>query len=616
MIMKRIILFACLAFALAACDKYVPVYTNVDDSNNAVLNFTGNIASGIDGIGASWEEGAQISSFVGYSTDKHNLNILFDASSADGASASFGTKIKKIEELDSYVAFYPYAKNTVYDAVEDTVGFFLPAMQTYVAGGVATGALPMIAKSGNTTLDFKQVCGLFRIALTGEAKITSIDIEALRIAGACTVNAGTAALSMRSDATDKITLSIPEAVTLGETATAFNVVLPPAVYSAVYYTVYAEDGSQMSAYDEDVTVTAGAVTVAGADAYLADATEEINPDLSADGVANCYVVTAAGDYTFSCIIPDGADKAASGVKADWAWATSGLWNSQEEASIDKLVKNISYDSEKETIAFTVPADFVYGNVLIALLDESNTISYGWHIWITSKINTANIGGVEFMDRNLGAGTALDVTADSTLIHNSLGLNYQWGRKDAHPGPRGFLSSDEATAFTAGMSTYSVLNTEVKNVGGWKMAAYAPETEVNNTVWSGRFPTNLAPSDADYMPGFGLQTWAAEANPCPAGYHVPTRAQLDKLSSATAAAEANSSNNRIVTVTFNGTLNMPVCGYRNSAKAKAPIDGRYWAQDHDSSNDKHGYWYQITSAPKISSQTANEIHSAFVRCVKN
>ena len=618
--MKKLLFIACLAMSMVACEKKGPVYTNKDDDKSVVLDLKGTIASGIDGLGASWASDAQISAFVGYSTDAHQLNVQFSAASVDGAKASFATKIKKVEEQNSYVALYPYSKNAKYDVVQDTVGFNLPATQTYVADGVAVTALPMIAKSSTQELSFQQLCGVFRISLTGEAKVNSIEVEALKIAGPCTINAGTGAILMKSGATDKITVSFPETVTLSATPTVFNVVVPPGTYSAVYYTIYAEDGSKMSAYDEDVTVAKGAVVNAKATAFVPEGAEQVNPNLTADGYANCYVVTAAGDYYFKCVIPDGKETLATGTKADWVWAISGAWATNAEASAAALVKDIAYDATKGEISFTVPEGYTYGNVLIALLDADAKISYGWHIWLTSKIATVNIDGVEFMDRNLGAGGVLNVNGEAAAINNSVGLNYQWGRKDAHPGALGFVKEDEKTAFAEGSTAGSVINTGITNVSTWNMGSYEIDESKSKLMFAAQNPCTLVSSgaNANIFPACGLNQWPVEADPCPFGYHVPSRAQFDKIKgeSVEATSVKNADEPLISAAVFNGSLVFPICGYRNSSKAKAPIDGRYWAQDHESTNQLHGYWYQITSAPAVSAQTANEIHSGYVRCVKN
>ena len=635
--MKKSLYFACFVLALSACDKYEPVYTNVDDGKSVVLDLKGSIAGSVDGIDTSWKDDAQISAFVGYSVDAHQLNVAYAVSSIENGVASFDTKIKKVEEQSSYVALYPYAKGSTYDAVQDTIGFTLPATQTYTADGVAAGALPMLAKSSSTSLEFSQLCGIFRLSLTGEAKVNSIEVEALKISGPCTINATTGLISMKPNASDKITVSFPETVTLGESATVFNVVVPPGSYSAVYYTVYSEDGSKLAAYDEDVTITKGAVTNALTTVFTPEEPEEVNPDLTASGYANCYLVTAPGDYSFKTVIPDGSGTVVTGVKADWVWATSGVWDSQEEASVNNLVKDIAYNSEEGTISFTVPEKYTYGNVLIALLDSEGLIQYGWHIWLTSTVKTVNVAGVEVMDRNLGAGGVLDVTStDEAFINNTPGLTYQWGRKDAFPGPRGYLTSAESVVFTPGSTTFFVTNSGIKNVTAypgegaenpWTFANYTHNEELSATIEAGQNPcTNInnSPSGGGTThPGFGQQQWSAGADPCPVGYRVMTTAQMKAIfgESTTVEVVKNYENAMIAATVLNGSLVIPVSGYRNSGKLQNPTDARVWSLDHTSTNDAHGIWGQIGPSSTgyenhLKSGNANEIHSAFVRCVKN
>ncbi len=636
--MKRLLYFACFALALAACDKYVPVYTNVDDGNSVVLDLKGSIAGSVDGIDTSWQEDAQISAFVGYSVDQHQLNVTFSASSVEDGVASFATRIKKVEEQASYVAMYPYTKDASYDAVQDTVGFTLPATQTYAVAGVTPGTLPMLAKSADTSLEFSQLCGVFRISLKGEATVNSIEVEALKIAGPCIINAATGVISMKDNATDKITVIFPEeTVELNkENAAVFNVVLPPGNYASVLYTIFAEDGSQMTVYDEDVVIGRGAVTDALTTEYVTEGPEEVNPDLSADGYANCYVVTAAGDYSFKTVIPDGKGTMASGAKADWVWATSGAWASQEEASIETMVNTIAYDSEKGVITFKVPSGYTYGNVLIALLDTGGQIVYGWHIWLTSKIGTVTVGGVEVMDRNLGSGGVLDVTATNvTNINNTPGLTYQWGRKDPFPGPRGYLSATETTPFTPGFTSYFVTNSGIKNVKAypsgtenpWTFANYTHNESASAVIEAGQHPcTNINNSPTGggaSHPGYGLQQWAAESDPCPFGYRVMSTAQMKAIfgTSVNVQVVKSTDNSMVVATVLNNALVIPVAGYRNSGNLQRPSDARIWGLDHTSTNAAHGLWGQIGPSSDgyvnhLKSGAANEIHSAFVRCVKN
>ena len=144
--MKKSLYFACFVLALSACDKYEPVYTNVDDGKSVVLDLKGSIAGSVDGIDTSWKDDAQISAFVGYSVDAHQLNVAYAVSSIENGVASFDTKIKKVEEQSSYVALYPYAKGSTYDAVQDTIGFKAAAQVWSSRSSAESSAFPLQEK--------------------------------------------------------------------------------------------------------------------------------------------------------------------------------------------------------------------------------------------------------------------------------------------------------------------------------------------------------------------------------------------------------------------------------------------------------------------------------------
>lgn len=641
--MKKLLLIATGASIIfGACNSKDPVPSGGNDEKVEV-NLDGNIAETISGIPQSWKDGDEISAFVGYSNTSHQLNVLYSASNASGVKADFTTKIKKVEEQSTYVAFYPYSSTNTYDATAGTVSFSLPAVQNHVVDGVAAGALPLVARSTSTSLQFKQVCGIFRIALAGSAKINSIEIEGVKIAGNGSVNASTTAVTMGADASDKITYNIQDAVTLGETPTVFNVILPPGQYATLYYTVFAEDGSQMSAFDENVTISVGAVTEAASTSYVPDGQEAGRVDLSDEGYANCYVVNAPGDYSFDCVMPDSKKTVVAGEKADWVWATSGAWASQEEASAEKIVKDIAYDAENNVITFSVPEEFTYGNVLIALIDKDDFISYGWHIWVTPRITTVTVNGVELMDRNLGAAGTIDIDgADVNFVNNCRGLMYQWARKDAQIGGRtGNLSETEIG--TPGPSTFYVTNSGIKQVSVWPSSetdagypwvkavphfvdeeeGHAYEASLLN---AGKFPCTFINGQANH-PAHGLDKWPEEANPCPVGYTVPTIEQMWKLFEAgktSVSVKRNDKTEDAVTVIDN-VLFFPMGGYRNiGLLTGAGVDGRYWTAQRNpeaggSGTANHGYWFQIGNGSEennfLKEGNANKLHSGFIRCVK-
>ena len=140
-------------------------------------------------------------------------------------------------------------------------------------------------------------------------------------------------------------------------------------------------------------------------------------DLSAKGTANCYIVPLRDAYFCFDASVAGNDKTyplhgGAGVKIVWDSSINNL----QDYSID----NIEYDSEKERIIFHSKQS--EGNVLIALQDQNNNIIWSWHLWLTNNNPNDNFitfsDGTILMDRYLGAST-----------DESVGLYYQWGRKD-------------------------------------------------------------------------------------------------------------------------------------------------------------------------------------------
>ena len=160
-------------------------------------------------------------------------------------------------------------------------------------------------------------------------------------------------------------------------------------------------------------------------------------DLSAEGTANCYIVTGEGVYSFRAAVGNSGKPVAGMASADWLWQTDR-----------KLVSEVSYSGG--TVTFR--AGSMKGNAVIAALDEGGNILWSWHIWATDDPRTdthfAFEERISFMDRNLGAtSTAVDDVA-------SYGLYYQWGRKDPFIGAEFAGSFDlsrryEDTGFTEG-----------------------------------------------------------------------------------------------------------------------------------------------------------------------
>ena len=108
---------------------------------------------------------------------------------------------------------------------------------------------------------------------------------------------------------------------------------------------------------------------------------------------------------------------------------------------------------------TITANSEVGNAVIAVYDGANqtgNILWSWHIWVTDydpnldtplngttyPLDNSASESYVFMDRNLGATT---VTPNTVF---TLGLLYQWGRKDPFPGSASTSANTEPIIYNA------------------------------------------------------------------------------------------------------------------------------------------------------------------------
>ncbi|MCQ2139864.1 MAG: hypothetical protein MJZ09_05775 [Bacteroidales bacterium] len=168
-----------------------------------------------------------------------------------------------------------------------------------------------------------------------------------------------------------------------------------------------------------------------------ESTTEPEPDamdLSADGTANSYIVSAAGDYKIKAVRGNSSESVGSVASAEVLWESFGT---NVAPSVGDLVSNVSVDGEY--IKFKASA--LKGNASIAAKDASGTILWSWHIWMTDQPEDQTYYGNTgvMLDRNLGA------TSAKRGDGKALGLFYQYGRKDPFLGAKSVSSKDQAAS---------------------------------------------------------------------------------------------------------------------------------------------------------------------------
>lgn len=271
--------------------------------------------------------------------------------------------------------------------------------------------------------------------------------------------------------------------------------------------------------------------------------------------ANCYIRSKSGSYPLNVsvkgngrdgMIADGVqlvseeDLKLYPVKIGIIWETSkGLVRLEDEnGGNDKTTINVASDNFSGIVRYRVNMDNYPqgGNALIGAFNSSNECIWSWHIWIVPEFvdeipktevwkEAANVS-YTFIDRYLGA---LSNTQGNV---NSLGLLYQWGRKDP------FIGAEKIEENTKSRPTY---NYDPCGVGGnpyyWKVGG----NNNNDLSYSIKNPTTLTKkglceeglpqsywgtkSGMNMVGNNANETAVNEGNktiydPCPLGYRVP------------------------------------------------------------------------------------------------
>ena len=235
-----------------------------------------------------------------------------------------------------------------------------------------------------------------------------------------------------------------------------------------------------------------------------------------------------------------------------------------------------------------------GNALIALMDTKGEILWSWHIWLVDGMEDqtytvlSNNGTPTFMDRNLGA------TSNSVGNMNTVGLYYQYGRKDPFAISKNFtqatgnsspkyLSEVELTSYEVRTTSNSTMSWSIKNPS----TRINCETSITNTdqAWKKGLTRWLSSLPAVEM-NWGAPTTdktLEQANtklggyktiydPCPAGYRVPEFYYYAGLQKDTNTTLSEGSSGYDVKYDGVNTTHYPFSGTLNAAKYDNKLGG--------------------------------------------
>lgn len=409
-----------------------------------------------------------------------------------------------VEIAASYKAFYPYSE-TIIDW-GDSIYFDIPDVQKYVKGTFDPQAAPMVATASyGQAFDFQNLCGILAFKLVGTESVKSISFSALDyssspipLAGRYRVNPNSLDYWIYPDENLKysVTLETDEPVVLDPvTPKMFYMMLPPGTYHTFTLTIVTEEGVMVRVGNTPITLERAHLKPTGVLEYV----ETVEVDLSERGHSNCYIVSEPGFYSFDAtVIGNGEYGFVDGV--DFHVSTPEI----SPASVDLiwedrngLIRDVKLNETKDRVKFT--ATGIEGNALVAVKDASGNILWSWHLWMTDKPNDLvyvnHIGSYTMLDRNIGA-----ISTEQSQWRESVGVMYQWGRKD----PFSITGND----YSNYKQNYT---TEMGRVP-------LSQTIENPSVFYCKYPSWTSP--------FNSSLWAPDQktiyDPCPVGYRVPPR----------------------------------------------------------------------------------------------
>lgn len=519
--MNKSILLVLSAFLLfLSCQKNALIDSEANDSGLFVhVEQDEVVRTGLDeNNNVLWSEGDLLVAFMKstlglkYKIDDSyvgkNYGYFYKVPSASSGDIFAGM------ELKHNVAYYPYSETVecIKYGNDYAVYVVLPAEQTYDVESFADNAFPMVAVSDDDDIDFCNVCGGMKILLKGTSKISSVKVEGKnneKLSGSAVVVAYVddtkPNITMDPDAATYAILNCADIQLNETTATEFIITLPPTVFTKGFVvTVTDSEGNiQIIETDKSNEVKRSSLLVMP-EVTLEPQDNAVN--LSYSGTANCYIVSETGLYKFT------PTKGSSDENVGEIYSVDVLWESFGTTvipNVGDLLKNIVY--KNDFIYFDTSSSFQVGNAVIAAMDENGNILWSWHIWFTDKPDEQeyyNNAGI-VMDRNLGATSAAPGNV------GTLGLFYQWGRKDP------FLGSSSISSNTIAKSTISWPNRVISD-SSFGTIAYAtqnPTTFVK--YYSGGYDYS---EDWCYISNEELWTPSGSQksiyDPCPPGWRVP------------------------------------------------------------------------------------------------
>lgn len=505
------------------------------------------------------------------------------------------TSDSDLPAADSYAVVYPYDKSMSYASGELNVDFKLQQtfdVDTKVNSGMRYGAV-----STSREFDLSPMFAAVSANVKGKGIVSSLSY-------------------VWGEETVALQLSKP--VALSAKAEPLRFTLPAAEMTSCRIGVMDATGDEVLYDIDDFTLEKGAIHEVGITHESASSYTDLNNKAyygetgTGKVYANCYMISSAGDYKFAAADTRGNAVAFSDVC--FVWATTGVWTSSASCVLENLIQDIH--SNGNNVYFTIPEDFVPGNVIIAAVSADGTIQYSWHVWTTVDYKDVNVNGVKWMDRNIGASYQFDPKYPDKC-QAGRGFYYAWGCKNPIVGMcDGSKTAVIGDSFTMGKgATFYIYNSQVKNTGSWAVMTEYPAGWTGSASDAVKYPMSHFSAEKAPTAGQAID-WPDASNPCPYGYAVMSPTQMNALGTLETMSLVNDASDIYKNVAcINSGVVFPSSGYRKADGTLAISgnpDGRYWT--NKSSTTLRRYNWTINKSNFKEADSALGVGMS-VRCVK-
>jgi hypothetical protein len=248
--------------------------------------------------------------------------------------------------------------------------------------------------------------------------------------------------------------------------------------------------------------------------------------------------------------------------------------------------------------------------------QTGSILWSWHIWVTDyDPDTPSNGAIytynsrTWMDRNLGATTATEG------LVTTLGVVYQWGRKDPFPSSTSLSTSTgtEPTLYNASGGNVTLTKTSVAVSNNLANSILNPLTFYFSSGSMDWYTNGSNPNPALWGGASDVTPTAKTIfDPCPKGWRVPTyKVGVSPWSVFTTATFLWSNYGRIYN-TGSGTTFYPRTFRRYFDSGTLYLDAYYWSATDYYNNGR------VISFDNTSLNNSHFTRNAYgcpVRCVK-